>query len=607
MNASRRILAYFVLFLSLLTLPSFVNAKTLKGKVSEVTLFRGQAQVVRVVKVVGKAGHSNLVITDLPERILSGSLFAEGSKGLQVRAVRYRVRSVNESPRKNVRDLDRGIEEIASKRTLVYQSLGILKHRRSYLNRLEKALTPTIRSGSVKGTLQPEKLMKMTMFLFKQRQSIAEEMGKLNRQLNTLNRKLRVLRSKRYQLTSSKTRYIREAVVFLEKSDNKAKTLRLTYRVNGCTWSPSYNVRGDSKKKNVQMEYNALIVQKSGEDWIDVKLRLSTASPTLSAAGPGLAPFKVTLKRGQGRTLRKAAMLRRFLQIRRNRHWAYKRYINSIKRLDNDKSSWALNSSASKGQMLELNTAGKILKFLASENKGEGPNIAYQLAGSLTLASRSDQQMIRIMQTDMKAKLYYVATPILTRYVYREAEVRNRSGKDLLKGPVSVYLDGRFVGRTELPTVSSGQTFLMGFGAAPQLRVRRRLVKKDRTKEGGNSTTAFAYQIRIENFRAEAVQIRVQDRIPFVDNSTDVRIKLAHASQPISKDKVYRRLERPNGILRWEVKVPGFSSGEKAKVLDYKYKVTHDKNFHLASPNSYQARMKQKREFFKLQFRRYTR
>ena len=31
----------------------------------------------------------------------------------------------------------------------------------------------------------------------------------------------------------------------------------------------------------------------SGEDWKDVELTLSTASPALSAAAPGLAPFEV--------------------------------------------------------------------------------------------------------------------------------------------------------------------------------------------------------------------------------------------------------------------------------------------------------------------------
>ena len=48
----------------------------------------------------------------------------------------------------------------------------------------------------------------------------------------------------------------------------------------------------------MRIEYNGLIQQMSGEDWSDVKLTLSTASPALSAAGPGLAPFRLTLVPG---------------------------------------------------------------------------------------------------------------------------------------------------------------------------------------------------------------------------------------------------------------------------------------------------------------------
>ena len=61
---------------------------------------------------------------------------------------------------------------------------------------------------------------------------------------------------------------------------------------------------------------------------------------------------------------------------------------------------------------------------------------------------------------------------MLTSYVYREAELANSSDQDLLAGPITVYLDGRFVGRGEIPTVA-GQTFVVGFGADPQLRARR--------------------------------------------------------------------------------------------------------------------------------------
>ena len=80
----------------------------------------------------------------------------------------------------------------------------------------------------------------------------------------------------------------------------------------------------------------------------------------------------------------------------------------------------------------------------------------YRLDGRVSLASRSDQQMVRILQNTFPSRSYHVATPILSSYVYREAKLTNSSSEDLLAGPMTVYLDGRFVGRGEISTVARG-------------------------------------------------------------------------------------------------------------------------------------------------------
>ena len=88
---------------------------------------------------------------------------------------------------------------------------------------------------------------------------------------------------------------MREAVLFIEKHAGDAAEVRLNYLVANCGWAPTYTMRASADRKQVRVEYNALIHQLTGEDWAGVTLTLSTASPTLAAAGPGLAPFHVTL------------------------------------------------------------------------------------------------------------------------------------------------------------------------------------------------------------------------------------------------------------------------------------------------------------------------
>ncbi len=65
------------------------------SRVVRVTLYRGQA-----------------VVGDLPQSVDPGSLFAEGSQDVEIRAVRYRASAVGEEPREEVRKIDQSIQEI---------------------------------------------------------------------------------------------------------------------------------------------------------------------------------------------------------------------------------------------------------------------------------------------------------------------------------------------------------------------------------------------------------------------------------------------------------------------------------------------------------------
>ena len=239
---------------------------------------------------------------------------------------------------------------------------------------------------------------------------------------------------------------------------------------------------------------------------------------------------------------------------------------NSIQFEEQNKISWNLNDVAYGLQQLEINGDATTLQRPAKRENGrsERPSLSYQLSGNVSLASRSDQQMVRIMQTDMDSKFYHVAVPVLTSYVYREAELANSSDKDLLAGPITVYLDGRFVGRGEIPTVARGQTFVVGFGADPQLRARRELVDKQDGVQGGNRETKFEYRLVVENFAKDKTLVRVLDRLPHAENGEDIRVTLGETSDPISADKLYQREERPMGILRWDIDAPGNAAGENA-------------------------------------------
>lgn len=618
MTRSPRYLAFAGCLTLLAWTASACAAAPVEVRVSAVTLYRGQAQVTRVVPIEGAAGRLEVVVSQLPEQIVPNSLFAEGGDGIEIRAVRFRTRAVGEEPREEVRKLDDEILAAQQELDLTTKRQALLVKRTEYLAKLEGFVAPTAQADLTSGVLDAEALERMTTFSFAQLETIASEEIELAKQARVLNERIELLNRKRAEITAGASQTLREAVLFIQKKAEAPAEVRLNYLVNNCGWSPSYVMRAAADRNSVQVEYSALIQQLSGEDWNDVELTLSTASPTLSAAGPGLAPLHVMLASGDQaaaivaasgpesgelnfsipmQNASKSEVQGRISGLRAQRSEMSQAIGNAGNFADVNRFSWSLNDVASSYQLLEL---GCSLSELRSESfdDGGGPSISYSLGRGVSLASRTDQQMVRIMHAAVDSQFYHVAAPVLTPHVYREAELKNASDHDLLAGPMTAYLDGRFVGQGELPTVARGERFVVGFGADAQLRARRELVNKTDSTRGGNRETRFEYRLVVENFGNEPTPVRVIDRLPHAENGADIRVTLGKTSDKLSEDPLYVREEKSMGILRWDVDVAADAAGESARLITYDYGVEYDRKFVVSLPSTREVQLQ---EFEQLQ------
>lgn len=576
----------------------------LTGRVTEVTLYRGQALVSRQMPITLEVGTHEIVVGKLPEQIVPESLFAEAGEGLEIRAVRFRTRAVGEEPRAEVRKLDESIEAVEDRIAQNKASQLLVKQRLTYLNSLEGFTAPTAKTEMTKGVLDVAGLKQIATFTFEQRQAAAEDTLKLGVEARTLAKQLLLLKRQRAELTAGASRTEREALMFLEKRAAGPAQLTLSYLVGRATWSPAYNFRATAGNEQIQVEYNAVVQQMSGENWDGVTLTLSTASPTLAAQGPGLAPFRVALAKGKGVVAQQNAGKLRFAQKRLQQAEQQQRAAQVM--TDNRAFNWEMNEAANDWQGLELTLDNDALSSV-NDKPGAGgdvTSVSYRLGGNVSLASRSDQQMLPIAAMALPCSFYHVATPILTNHVYREAQLTNTGTDALLTGNASVYLDGRFVGRGVIPTVARGETFVMGFGADPQLRARRELIDKKATVQGGNREIVLTYELVLENFKNTPVAVRLIERTPVPRRKADLRVTLGEMKVPLSTDALYRRIEEPKGILRWDLKLAAKAAGEKATTIRYTTKLEFDRSLQLASPAGAKDKEAQE-EFDQMQFDRY--
>ena len=557
-------------------------AAPVSGTIASVTAYRGQAMVTRSVPVGKGKGLMDVVVSGLPDQVFGGSLFADGGQGVEVRAVRYRTRVVGRDVSKEAAALQEQLEDIAMRKRENAALTQLAGQQLAYLDKLDNFVAPTATVEMSKGVLNAETIEKLTKFSFEKRAELTKTRLGLSESLVKLSREEQDTQLKLSLLGGGDTRIEREAVVFVDKRVENETTLSLSYLVGNVNWRPNYNMRAESGKTSVKVEYSALVNQMTGEDWSGVELTLSTASPALIARGATLLPLYVSLvERGQapGPAADANAYKQRRSDLKKEQQEAArsgnanKPSAPADERAQNEEVEKSLNRIADEMQAMELAAAGDTWR---QRDVAEGVSVEYKLPGTTGLASRSDTQLVKIADLNLGAEFAFIGTPVLSDYVYLEAEAKNESETVLLEGAYTAYLDGRFVGRSVIPLVGRGESFSVGFGIDSQLRVSREIVEKKDEIKGGNRVVSFKYRITIANYKSNDVAIRLLERMPAAPRA-DIRITLVETSVELSKDRLYLRDQRPKGMLRWDITVPKGSSGADAREVTYSYNMEYDK------------------------------
>jgi len=575
------------------------------GDVDAVTVYRGQALITRVVDVPGPAGLHEVVVTELPENVAPGSLYAESADGVEIRSVRYRIQPVKEDVRDEVRRLDEKLQELRDQLDANGRRQELMEEKRSYINKLEAFTAGTANSELSQGVLNADTLTKLTDMIFNHRHTLAEDGLQLGLEARDLRNEIQQLERER-QVLAGTSRTVREAVVFVEVPDQAGGQFRLRYLVNNATWSPYYNMRANAARDSVDVEYYASVRQTSGEDWNDVAMTLSTATPNLVARAPELDPMAVALspveealaEGGKGYSLKgydealADLKRRRELTEEQRSHTSYAQMQqqaaeprDSSIAVPGNQFDKDLNVVANEIQILDLVHQGRLGKGRpGGYAPTEGVSVTYRLASRTSLPSRADQQLIQIAAVPVSGDFYRVATPVLTSHVYEEAALVNDSQLVLLAGPIATYVDGEFVGNGELPTVAAGERFTIGLGIDPSLRIDRELLDKSDRVQGGNRIVTLSYRLAVENFGAEPVTVRLLDRLP-ESKKNELTVTFDPQHPNFCEDAHYVKTQRPKGILRWDIQVPAQATGPNAATVEYVYTLEYDKQLAISSLN----------------------
>ena len=108
-----------------------------------------------------------------------------------------------------------------------------------------------------------------------------------------------------------------------------------------------------------------------------------------------------------------------------------------------------------------------------------------------SIPSNNTEHKVSLALIKVLPEFQHISQPELNSNVYLQANVTNSSEFPLLAGYCSVFLDGNFLSKTNLPNVSPQEPFSLSLGADSQVKVSYFSGHKHRRRQQGNVFYSF--------------------------------------------------------------------------------------------------------------------
>ncbi|RPE31943.1 uncharacterized protein (TIGR02231 family) [Kitasatospora cineracea] len=325
-----------------------------------------------------------------------------------------------------------------------------------------------------------------------------------------------------------------ELLAFVELSVECTEPGRFLARVGHLTacalWRPAY--RAELVGGTLRLESDAVVWQRTGEDWSDVRLTLSTARSASAGEPPALVEDRLVLRE-------RSAQEKKTVEVE-------------------------LREQA-------VSDAGPLEPGLPGLDDG-GEVRVLRVDGPVSVPSDGRAHRVPVSVFEAAAHSEFAAAPELSEAVTEVVSFRNAAGHPLLAGPVDLVRGSGYTGRGALEFTAPGAPVRLAFGSSDGLRVVR---EADERREGaglGGQRTLVTRTVRLHLSRfsgpdehTERVVV-LRERIPVSEvSAVQVRLRKEHCSPPPDELDA-------EGIARWEVPLP--PGGRRTVTLVYEIAAT---------------------------------
>lgn len=517
------------LCLSVVSSLAFFAQTNVDSKITQVTVYLQGAQLVHTVETQVAQGKQTVVFTGLSADMQPESVVLEcGNRNVVFQSVSIRNNYLKEqAPNAKIAELQEKLASVEEKLATLRAEKGVYAKERDMLFRNEAI-------GGTANNVPIAEIEKAADFFRKRNNEInafllkadAEE-RKLVKEQTNYSAQLSELNAKTNPPTS-------EVTVVLDAKVRGNATFTLKYLVRNAGWAPKYDVRAENAVDPVKLDYHANVFNKSGLDWTEVLMILSTSEPLQGAEKPTLETWDIaeSTKRVAGVQKNLEAVM--IMDVKSNRS-------DYLKKEDKD----------GEGVVAFQQVA---VQELSAEFEIELP---------YTILSDGKPYVVDVTSFTLPATYMHYAVPKQDADAFLMAKVVGWNTLNLVSGKASVYFAGAYLGQSFINTASVDDTLSLSLGRDKRVALSRKKQSELSKRQllGNNEKETFYFETTVRNNRDKEINVLLEDQLP-ISSDGQIEVAMLEISGAV--------LEKNTGKLSWNIKLaPGES---KTVTLGYSIK-----------------------------------
>ena len=617
----RKLALISVLTLVILNLYSQERKIPSESRIERVIVFLQGAQIERAAMVSIPAGASTIQFKGLSPDIDEQSIQVKGAGNFTILSVNRQNNFLNEQ---KANDEITGLEKALS---LLKDDIEMKRNDNVILEKEQQMLAANQSIGNEGPGLDLNKLRQALDF---QKQRLTENRAaqlKNQKAINDLILKITKLEKQVNDLREKARRNTSDIAVMIDSKYAVNGNFKITYLVKNASWYPSYDLRATEVNKPIDLIYRANITQRSGEEWNNVKLVLSSGDPSRGGNKPMLKPYlvgyninnyepgsAVTQVQGRvndatdGTSLPGVSIRVKGTSIGTTTNpegyysiqipgpgailvFSYIGYTSFERPVTNGElnvrlapDSQSLNevvvtqygAQRDAGASIAVKVAGLQIRETSSMaasipldvNVQQGQTtVQFDVAQPYSISSDGKQLTVELSSHNLNADYRHHAVPKLSEDAYLTATVTGISELSLMSGEANIFFEGAFLGKTLINVQNTSDTLSISLGVDKNLVVKRTRQKEENEKSltGATQRATRSFLYSVLNRKAVAVTLSIEDQIP-VSNSSEVTVEKLEMSNA--------KVDETTGKLTWELQL---QPNEK-KELQMKYLVKYPRN-----------------------------